>query len=78
MTRKQKKTLYRILLAFGLFVLCLFLPLEGPLRLAAFLIPYFAAGWDVLWKAARNIVSGQVFDENFLMSVATVGALAIG
>ena len=78
MTRKQKKTLYRILLAFGLFVLCLFLPFEGLLRLAAFLVPYLAAGWDVLRKSARNIRNGQVFDENFLMSVATVGALAIG
>ena len=78
MTRKQKKTLYRILLAFGLFVICLFLPLEGPLRLAVFLVPYLAAGWDVLWKAVRNIMGGQVFDENFLMSVATVGALVIG
>ena len=78
MTRRQKKTLYRILLAFGLFVLCLFLPVEGLLRLAVFLVPYFAVGWDVLWKAARNIMGGQVFDENFLMSVATVGALVIG
>ena len=78
MTRKQKKTLYRILLALGLFILCLLLPLEGPLRLAAFLVPYLTAGWDVLGKAARNIVGGQVFDENFLMSVATVGALAVG
>ena len=78
MTRKQKKTLYRILLAFSLFVLCLFLPLEGTLRLAVFLVPYFVVGWDVLWKAVRNIMGGQVFDENFLMSVATVGALVIG
>ena len=78
MTRKQKKTLYRILLAFGLFILCLFLPLEGLFRLAAFLVPYFVVGWEVLWKAVRNIMGGQVFDENFLMSVATVGALVIG
>ena len=78
MTRRQKKTLYRILLAFGLFVLCLFLPLEGALRLAVFLVPYLVVGWDVLRKAAQNIMGGQVFDENFLMSVATVGALAIG
>lgn len=78
MTRKQKKTLYRILSAFVLFVVSLLLPVEGPLRLAAFLIPYAAAGWDVLWKAVRNILNGQVFDENFLMCTATVGALIIG
>ncbi len=78
MTRKQKKTLYRILLAFVLFVVSLLLPVEGPLRLAVFLVPYAAAGWDVLWKAVRNILNGQVFDENFLMCTATVGALIIG
>ena len=60
MTRKQKKTLYRILLAFVLFVVSLLLPVEGPLRLAVFLVPYAAAGWDVLWKAVRNILNGQV------------------
>ena len=43
-----------------------------------YLIPYFIIGWDVLWKAVRNIAHGQVFDENFLMSLATVGALALG
>ena len=78
MTRKQKKALYRILLALGLFILCLFLPLEGLPRLGVFLVPYFVVGWDVVRKAARNIAGGQVFDENFLMSVATVGALVIG
>ena len=78
MTRKQKKTLYRILSAFVLFVVSLLLPVEGPLRLAAFLTPSAAAGWDVLWKAVRNILNGQVFDENFLMCTATVGALIIG
>lgn len=78
MTRKQKKTLYRILLAFVLFVISLLLPVEGPLRLAVFLVPYAVVGWDVLWKAARNIMNGQVFDENFLMCVATIGALVIG
>ena len=78
MTRKQKKTLCRILAAAALFVVCLLLPVTGPARLAAFLVPYFTVGWDVLWKAARNIRSGQVFDENFLMCVATVGALIIG
>ena len=99
MTRKQKKTLYRILIAFVLFVVCLLLPtvrLSGPIPLLSvvqdrdgcgaytlakwplFLIPYLVIGWDVLWKAVRNIMHGQVFDENFLMCVATIGALVIG
>ena len=78
MTRKQKKTLYRILIAAGLFVLCLLLPVTGLPRLAAFLVPYLVIGWDVLWKAVRNILHGQVFDENFLMCTATIGALIIG
>ena len=78
MTRKQKKTLYRILIAFVLFVVCLLLPLEGLARLAVFLIPYVVIGWDVLWKSVRNIMNGQVFDENFLMSVATIGAFGCG
>ena len=71
MTRKQKKMLWRILGGTAVFILSLFLPLKGLARLAVFLIPYAIAGWDVLWKAVRNICNGQVFDENFLMSVAT-------
>ena len=78
MTRKQKKWLFRILIAFALFVAALLLPVEGMTRLAAFLIPYVAIGWDVLWRAVRNIKNGQVFDENFLMSVATIGAFGCG
>ena len=78
MTRKQKKMLWRILIAFILFAISLFLPVEGLFRLAVFLVPYAVVGWDVLWKAVRNILNGQVFDENFLMCVATVGALIIG
>lgn len=78
MTRKQKKMLYRILAASALFAVSLLLPVSGPARLAVFLIPYLVIGWDVLWKAVRNIMNGQVFDENFLMCVATVGALVIG
>ena len=54
------------------------LPTEGWLRLFTFLIPYAVIAWDVLWRAVRNIAHGQVFDENFLMSLATVGALATG
>lgn len=78
MTRKQKKTLYRIIAAAVLLLAAVLIPTEGLLRLALFLVPYLTSGWDVLWKAVRNIAHGQVFDENFLMSIATVGALAIG
>ncbi|WP_297211701.1 heavy metal translocating P-type ATPase [uncultured Flavonifractor sp.] len=78
MSLKQKRMLTRLLAAALLFLSALSLPLTGWARLAAFLLPYAAAGWDVLWRAARNIAHGQVFDENFLMALATVGALAIG
>jgi len=78
MTKKQKKMLIRIAAAAVLLVACALLPLEGLLRLAAFLVPYLIIGWDILWKAIRNIAHGQVFDENFLMALATVGAFAIG
>ena len=78
MTRKQKKVLRRIIAAAVLLIAAHFVPLEGLWRLPIFLIPYVIIGWDVLWKAARNIANGQVFDENFLMSIATVGALILG
>ena len=78
MSKKQKKMLARILASAALFVLCMLLPLAGWPRLLAFLAPYFVIGWDVLWRAVRNIARGQVFDENFLMALATVGALATG
>ena len=78
MTKKQRKLLTRILISAILFVLALMLPLSGPLQLAAFLVPYFVIGWDVLWKAIRNILHGQIFDENFLMVIATIGALILG
>ena len=78
MTRKQKKTLIRVIAALGLLIVCLFLPVKGFWRFAAFLVPYAVCGWDVVWSAARNLVSGQVFDEKFLMTVATAGAFALG
>lgn len=78
MTRKQKKMLLRILFSLVLWVCAFFLPLEGTWRLLAFLVPYLVIGWDILWKAIRNILHGQVFDENFLMAIATVGAFCIG
>lgn len=74
MSRKQKKSLLRILLGAALLALCLALPLEGIWRLGAFLAAYLVSGGDVLWRAIRNIFRGQVFDENFLMCLATVGA----
>ena len=78
MSRKQKKNLIRILVSLVLFITVELLPLEGWWKLAAILVPYFIAGWDVLWGAIRGIAHGQVFDEKFLMAVATVGALASG
>lgn len=78
MTKKQKKMLWRILASAALLVAAVLLPLEGIYRLAIFLVPYAVIGWDVLWRAARNIAHGQVFDENFLMAIATVGAFFTG
>ena len=77
MTKRQKKTLLRILAASALTVAAALLPLEGIWRLLAFAVPYLIVGWDVLWGAARNIAHGQIFDEKFLMAVATLGAFAI-
>ena len=78
MTKKQKKMLVRVIAALILLVALHFIPLTGLWQLAAYLVPYLVAGWDVLWKAIRNIAHGQVFDENFLMALATVGALILG
>ena len=76
MTRRQKKTLFRILAAALLTLVAALLPLEGAWQALAFAVPYLVIGWDVLWGAARNIANGQVFDEKFLMAVATLGAFA--
>ena len=78
MTKKQKKTLYRILVTAVLLILWHFVPLQNPWRLFLYLIPYGIIGWDVLRKAVLGIKNGQVFDENFLMAVATVGAMVLG
>ena len=78
MSRKHKKMLARIIVSAALLVACALSPLEGIWRLLSFLVPYAVIGWDVLWKAVRNIAHGQVFDENFLMALATVGAFATG
>jgi Cd2+/Zn2+-exporting ATPase len=73
---KEKKKLIRILLAAALLIAVRLAHPQGPLAAACYAVPYFLAGWDVLWKAVRNIAHGQVFDENFLMALATVGAFA--
>ena len=78
MNTKQKHTLFRILIAGALFIAALIAPFQGWLRLVAFLLPYLVVGWDVLQEALINIFHGQVFDENFLMSIASVGAFVIG
>ncbi len=82
MTSKQRKNLYRIIAAFlviaGLTILYHFLEAPWWIRTITYLIPYFIVGYDVLWKAFRGIVKGQVFDENFLMAVATIGAFCLG
>lgn len=80
MTKKQKKVLYRIIIAAVLMGVLLVLPLEegSIIRFALFLVPYFVIGYDILQKAFKGIKNKQVFDENFLMAVATVGAMALG
>ena len=78
MTRKQKKVLWRILAAAVLFIGAVLLSPAGWWRLPVFLLPYAVIGYDILYKAVRGILRGQVFDENFLMALATVGALCIG
>lgn len=75
---KQKTNLIRIICAAILFVVAVLLPLEGLFRLAAFLVVYAVIGWDIVWKAVRNILRGKVFDENFLMAVASIGAFLVG
>ena len=78
MTKKQKKLLWRIIAASAMTVALSFVPVEGWVKLALFLVPYLTIGWETLKKAFRGIMRGQPFDENFLMAVATVGAVALG
>ncbi len=78
LTKKQKKVRTRIVIAGILFLLFALLPLHGWLKFFLYLVPYGIIGWDVLKKAALNIKQGQVFDENFLMALATVGAFGCG
>lgn len=82
MSKKQKKVLHRIIvsaiLMIGLWVLCEFVEMPIYLEAILFLIPYFVIGYDILRKAGKGILNRQVFDENFLMAVATVGAMLLG
>ena len=78
MTRKQKKMLIRILAAAALMIGLRFVPLDGIPMFLLWLVPYGIIGWDILRKAWKGILRRQVLDENFLMAVATLGALAIG
>ncbi len=77
MSRKQKKMLIRIIIAAVLMVGLNFVPAEGAVRFLLYLVPYFVIGYDILIKALKGIRNRQVFDENFLMAVATVGALVL-
>ncbi len=82
MTRKQKKTLARIIVSVVLtavvWAVTAMLKIDGWLEFVLFAVPYLVIGYDVLWDAVRNIVHGQVFDEHFLMAIATIGAFGIG
>ena len=77
MSRKQKMVLARIIISAVLCVIAGLLPIEGVWKFLAFSVPYLVIGYDVLWGAVRNIIHGQVFDEQFLMAIATLGAFAI-
>ncbi|MEG0804747.1 MAG: heavy metal translocating P-type ATPase, partial [Pygmaiobacter sp.] len=78
MSKKQKKKLARIALCAGLFLLGELVPVVRAVKLAVFLAAYGIIGYDVLKKAVRNLSNGQMLDENFLMSIATIGAFAVG
>lgn len=78
MTKKQKKVLIRIIISIIFVAVILLLPVEGYVRFGLFLIPYLIIGYDILKKAFKGILNRQVFDENFLMAVATIGAIALG
>ena len=78
MTKKQKKSLTRIIIAALLMIILKFLPAEGRLRFVLYMIPYLVVGYDILRKAFKGILNKQVFDENFLMAVATIGAITLG
>ena len=78
MNKKQKKMLTRIIIAAVLLVILSFLPVYGYLKMALYMVPYLVIGYDILKKAWKGILNKQVFDENFLMAVATIGAIVLG
>lgn len=78
MTKKQKKVLIRIIIAAVLVIALQFIPVKGYVRFGLYMIPYFVIGYDILKKAGKGILNRQIFDENFLMAVATIGANALG
>ena len=78
MNKKQKKMLTRILIAAVMMVVLELLPTTGILRFVLYMIPYLVIGYDILRKAFRGILNRRIFDENFLMVVATLGAIAVG
>ena len=78
MNKKQKKMLVRIIVAAALIVVLSLLPVEGWLQFVLFMVPYLVIGYDILKKAWKGICNKQVFDENFLMAVATIGAILLG
>lgn len=77
MTRKQRKMLIRIIVSAVLMVVLAFVPIDGIIKFALYLVPYLIIGYDILVKACKGIFNRQVFDENFLMAVATIGAIVI-
>ncbi|MDO5299375.1 MAG: heavy metal translocating P-type ATPase [Clostridia bacterium] len=78
MSKKQKKVLARIIVAAALILVLRFLPVTGALRFALYMVPYLVIGYDILIKAGKGVRNRQPFDENFLMAVATVGAIVLG
>ena len=78
MTKKQKKMLLRILVAAVLLIILSLRPLQGTVRFALFMVPYLVVGYDILRKAAKGVLNRQVFDEDFLMAVATIRAIILG
>ena len=78
MTKRQKKSLTRIIIAAVLMIILKFLPVEGWLKFVLYMVPYLVVGYDILRKACKGILNKLVFDENFLMAVATIGAIALG
>ncbi len=77
MTRRHKKILIRIILSAVLLIAAAIIPLGGIYKLLAYLVPYILIGYDIIIKSAKNILHGEIFDENFLMTIASVGAFFI-